>query len=87
MHHRLRKRPKPISCIVNDHARIREMVQKADLDLINRYMNRDDWKVRENSNTTYSLQGLNNYISSRNKPDLLAEPGIHVRGPRRPSFR
>jgi ribonucleoside-triphosphate reductase len=46
------------------HASIREMVKKADLDLIERYLERLDWKVRENSNMAYSLQGLNNYISS-----------------------
>jgi anaerobic ribonucleoside-triphosphate reductase len=46
------------------HAGIREMVKKADLDLIERYLDRLDWKVRENSNMAYSLQGLNNYISS-----------------------
>ncbi|MCK4603568.1 MAG: ribonucleoside triphosphate reductase, partial [Deltaproteobacteria bacterium] len=46
------------------HAGIREMVKKADLDLIERYLERLDWKVRENSNMAYSLQGLNNYISS-----------------------
>ncbi|MGB9496619.1 MAG: ribonucleoside triphosphate reductase [Deltaproteobacteria bacterium] len=46
------------------HASIREMVEKADLDLIERYLERLDWKVRENSNMAYSLQGLNNYISS-----------------------
>lgn len=48
----------------DQHARIREMVQKADLDLIDRYLERLDWKVQENSNMAYSLQGLNNYISS-----------------------
>ena len=46
------------------HAGIREMVKKADLDLVERYLERLDWKVRENSNMSYSLQGLNNYISS-----------------------
>ncbi|MEA1992238.1 MAG: ribonucleoside triphosphate reductase, partial [Thermodesulfobacteriota bacterium] len=46
------------------HAGIREMVKKADLDLIERYLERLDWKVQENSNMAYSLQGLNNYISS-----------------------
>ena len=46
------------------HAGIREMVKKADLDLIERYLECLDWKVRENSNMAYSLQGLNNYISS-----------------------
>jgi ribonucleoside-triphosphate reductase len=48
----------------DQHARIREMVRKADLDLIDSYLNRLDWRVRENSNMAYSLQGLNNYISS-----------------------
>lgn len=48
----------------DQHARIREMAQKADLDLIDSYLNRLDWQVRENSNMAYSLQGLNNYISS-----------------------
>ena len=48
----------------DQHARIREMVKKADVDLIDRYLERLDWKVQENSNMAYSLQGLNNYISS-----------------------
>lgn len=48
----------------DQHARIRHMVEKADLDLIDRYLERLDWKVKENSNMAYSLQGLNNYISS-----------------------
>ena len=46
------------------HARIREMVRKADVDLIDSYLAKSDWRVRENSNMAYSLQGLNNYISS-----------------------
>ncbi len=46
------------------HARIREMVRKADVDLIDSYLGKSDWRVRENSNMAYSLQGLNNYISS-----------------------
>ncbi len=45
------------------HARIREMVRKADVDLIDEYLGKADWRVRENSNMAYSLQGLNNYIS------------------------
>jgi ribonucleoside-triphosphate reductase len=48
----------------DQHARMREMVQKADLDLIDGYLGKLDWRVRENSNMGYSLQGLNNYISS-----------------------
>ena len=45
-------------------ARVREMVRKADVDLIDSYLGKADWRVRENSNMAYSLQGLNNYISS-----------------------
>ena len=48
----------------DQHARNREMIQKADLDLIDRYLDQMDWRVRENSNMAYSLQGLNNYVSS-----------------------
>ncbi len=34
------------------------------VDLINKYIGEEDWQVKENSNMAYSLQGLNNYISS-----------------------
>ncbi|RLI16126.1 ribonucleoside triphosphate reductase, partial [Candidatus Bathyarchaeota archaeon] len=33
-------------------------------DLVDQYLNLEDWRVRENSNMSYSLQGLNNYLSS-----------------------
>ena len=33
-------------------------------DMINKYLEKLDWKVNENSNMSYSLQGLNNYIAS-----------------------
>ncbi|MGM0641673.1 MAG: ribonucleoside triphosphate reductase [Thermotogota bacterium] len=32
------------------------------MDLIKKYLNEEDWKVKENSNMQYSLQGLNNHI-------------------------
>ena len=32
--------------------------------MITQYLDRLDWKVNENSNMSYSLQGLNNYIAS-----------------------
>ena len=48
----------------DQHARIREMVAKADVDMIDNYLQRLDWQVQENSNMAYSLQGLNNYIAS-----------------------
>jgi len=46
------------------HARIREIIKSADCKLINSYLEVEDWKVRENSNMDYSLQGLNNHIAS-----------------------
>ena len=32
--------------------------------MVEKYLMVDDWAIRENSNMSYSLQGLNNYISS-----------------------
>ena len=32
--------------------------------MVNQYLEQMDWKVNENSNMSYSLQGLNNYIAS-----------------------
>ncbi len=46
------------------HARMREMVSKAGVRLIDQYLEKLDWQVNENSNMAYSLQGLNNYIAS-----------------------
>ncbi|MDX9777074.1 MAG: ribonucleoside triphosphate reductase [Petrimonas sp.] len=59
-----RKTAKAYIIYRDQHARMREMVKKADVDLIDSYLGKGDWKVRENSNMAYSLQGLNNYISS-----------------------
>jgi ribonucleoside-triphosphate reductase len=36
----------------------------SDADLVDQYLEIEDWRVRENSNMSYSLQGLNNYLSS-----------------------
>jgi anaerobic ribonucleoside-triphosphate reductase len=33
-------------------------------DLVDQYLELEDWRVRENSNMSYSLQGLNNHLSS-----------------------
>jgi ribonucleoside-triphosphate reductase len=46
------------------HAQIRAISTKASVDLVENYIQKMDWKVNENSNMCYSLQGLNNYISS-----------------------
>ena len=46
------------------HAQIRRITTKAHIDLVEHYIGKLDWKIKENSNMCYSLQGLNNYISS-----------------------
>ena len=46
------------------HAYIRAIAAKASADLVDSYLQGLDWRVKENSNMCYSLQGLNNYISS-----------------------
>lgn len=46
------------------HTQMREMVEQADIQLIDNYLDRLDWQVQENSNMAYSLQGLNNYVAN-----------------------
>jgi ribonucleoside-triphosphate reductase (formate) len=46
------------------HAQIRAIATKASVDLVENYIRKLDWKINENSNMCYSLQGLNNYISA-----------------------
>src|SRR3990172_6760583 len=48
----------------DQHARLREITNKMEVDLVDQYLKKSDWKIHENSNMDYSLQGLNNYISS-----------------------
>ena len=59
-----RKTAKAYIIYREQHARIREITAKADVDLVDQYLKQTDWQVNENSNMTFSLQGLNNYISS-----------------------
>lgn len=51
------------------HNQIRKIAIKENVGLMESYIRKMDWKVKENSNMSYSLQGLNNYISS----DITAE--------------
>lgn len=48
----------------DQHSKIREIVSNAEISLIDKYLEKLDWQVKENSNMAYSLQGLNNYIAS-----------------------
>ncbi|MDR1655949.1 MAG: ribonucleoside triphosphate reductase [Deltaproteobacteria bacterium] len=47
-------------------AQMRALASKAnsELDLVDCYLSRLDWRIKENSNMGFSLQGLNNFISS-----------------------
>jgi ribonucleoside-triphosphate reductase len=46
------------------HQDLREIAAlMSQIELVESYMDAEDWRVRENANMTYSLQGLNNYLS------------------------
>ncbi len=51
------------------HNQLRKITVNENVNLMEKYISQMDWKVKENSNMSYSLQGLNNYISS----DITAE--------------
>jgi len=59
-----RKTAKSYIIYRDQHARLREITNKMEVDLVDQYLKKSDWKINENSNMDYSLQGLNNYISS-----------------------
>ncbi len=59
-----RKTAKAYIIYRDQHARIREITAKANVNIVDQYLGQNDWQVNENSNMTFSLQGLNNYISS-----------------------
>ena len=46
------------------HAKIREIATQAGVSLVDQYLDKLDWQVKENSNMSYSLQGLHNYIAA-----------------------
>ncbi|NIO37337.1 ribonucleoside triphosphate reductase [Candidatus Bathyarchaeota archaeon] len=47
------------------HQDLRELAALlSSADMVDQYLEVQDWRVRENSNMSYSLQGLNNYLSS-----------------------
>lgn len=48
----------------DQHKKLRDITSGAHIDLVDQYLSNLDWKVKENSNMGYSLQGLNNYIAS-----------------------
>lgn len=47
------------------HSKLRDISSLVDSDeLIEKYLDQSDWRVKENANMTYSLQGLNNHVAS-----------------------
>jgi ribonucleoside-triphosphate reductase (formate) len=47
------------------HTDMRELASLlSSSDMVDQYLEVEDWRVKENSNMSYSLQGLNNYLSS-----------------------
>ncbi len=44
------------------HAELRAFATSMSLGMVDNYLDRSDWQVKENSNMEYSLQGLNNYV-------------------------
>ncbi|MCB9757634.1 MAG: ribonucleoside triphosphate reductase [Candidatus Omnitrophica bacterium] len=59
-----RKTAKAYIIYRDQHAKLRELALKDKVELVDKYLGQADWKVNENSNMAYSLQGLNNYIST-----------------------
>lgn len=45
-------------------AKLRDFTQNTNMNMVDEYLQKLDWQVNENSNMTYSIQGLNNYMSS-----------------------
>ncbi|MCD6296362.1 MAG: ribonucleoside triphosphate reductase [Deltaproteobacteria bacterium] len=68
-----RKTAKAYILYREQHAQIRRIATKAGCDLVEHYVDNLDWKVKENSNMCYSLQGLNNFISS----EITSEYWLH----------
>lgn len=59
-----RKTAKAYIIYRDQHAKLRHITSQGYIDLVDQYLSKLDWKVKENSNMGYSLQGLNTYISS-----------------------
>ncbi|MES2215756.1 MAG: ribonucleoside triphosphate reductase [Patescibacteria group bacterium] len=64
MRSRFKKTAKAYIIYRAQHAEMRAFATAANLGLIDNYLDKLDWQVKENSNMGYSLQGLNNYIFS-----------------------
>ncbi|CAK7056124.1 MAG: Anaerobic ribonucleoside-triphosphate reductase [Desulfovibrio sp.] len=59
-----RKTAKAYILYRDQRMQMRKIASKASLELMEGYLGKVDWRIKENSNMGFSLQGLNNYISS-----------------------
>ena len=66
------------------HNQIRNITIREHVEMMESYIRRMDWKVKENSNMSYSLQGLNNFISSDVTSRILAKLHLSPGDQRRP---
>jgi ribonucleoside-triphosphate reductase len=64
LHSKFKKTAKAYILYRDQHKQLRDIANSFNNDLIEQYLYKTDWQVKENSNMSYSLQGLNNYISS-----------------------
>ena len=64
LHSKYKKTAKAYILYRDQHKLLRDIANSANNGLVEQYLNKSDWQVRENSNMSYSLQGLNNNISS-----------------------
>ncbi|MEI8339604.1 MAG: ribonucleoside triphosphate reductase [bacterium] len=46
------------------HREMRDLAEKNHVALVDQYVGKLDWQIKENSNMDFSLQGLNNYLAS-----------------------
>ena len=48
----------------DQHRQVRDITQSSEDKLMEDYLGQTDWRLKENSNMSFSVQGLNNYIAS-----------------------
>jgi len=49
----------------NQHANIRNTKELfSNVDIVDDYINNNDWRIKESANSTYSLQGMNQHVST-----------------------
>ncbi|MCD6194783.1 ribonucleoside triphosphate reductase [bacterium] len=64
LHSKFKKTAKAYILYRDQHKQLREITTSFNNGLVEKYLHKKDWLIKENSNMAYSLQGLNHYISS-----------------------